>query len=279
MFSRILSSFSVAALQHRGSRPQPIAIALPRRCLAAATCAGSNSEKYPLFSKILIANRGEIACRVASTAHKLGIQTVSIYSDPDCQALHTDLATQALHIGPAAAAESYLDIAKVIEIARRSGAQAVHPGYGFLSENAEFARQLQIAGIEFIGPPPRAIQSMGSKSESKDIMQKAGVPVIPGYHGGDQSPERLKTEAEKIGYPVLIKAVKGGGGKGMRVVTHPDHFFDNLLSAQREAQKSFGDPQVLVEKYLTKPRHVEVQVFADKQGNAVHLYERDCSVQ
>ncbi|KAG0057775.1 Methylcrotonoyl-CoA carboxylase subunit alpha, mitochondrial [Gryganskiella cystojenkinii] len=236
-------------------------------------------ERKPLFDKILIANRGEIACRIMRTAKKLGIKTVAVFSDADRNALHVKMADEAYNIGPAPSAESYLKADKIIEIARKSGAQAIHPGYGFLSENAGFADRLAKENITFIGPPASAMTSMGSKSESKFIMQAAKVPVVPGYHGENQDDAFLKAEAAKIGYPVLIKAVKGGGGKGMRIVDTPEDFQSMLESSRREAMKSFSDDKVLVEKYLVTPRHVEVQVFADTLGNAVYLFERDCSVQ
>ncbi|KAI0756043.1 carbamoyl-phosphate synthase L chain, ATP binding domain-containing protein [Daedaleopsis nitida] len=238
-----------------------------------------SSAHKPLFDKILIANRGEIACRVIRTARKLGVKTVAVYSEVDADALHVRLADEAYCIGPAPSAESYLRIDKIIEVCHRSGAQAVHPGYGFLSENAHFADRLAQEGITFIGPPASAIVSMGSKSESKNIMSAAGVPVVPGYHGTNQDPDVLQQEASRIGYPVLIKAVHGGGGKGMRIVHADGEFKDALQSAQREAVKSFGNADVLVEKYITRPRHVEVQVFADQLGGCVSLWERDCSVQ
>ncbi|KAF9585653.1 Methylcrotonoyl-CoA carboxylase subunit alpha, mitochondrial [Lunasporangiospora selenospora] len=236
-------------------------------------------ERKPLFDKILIANRGEIACRIMRTAKKLGIKTVAVFSDADRNALHVKMADESYNIGPAASAESYLKIDKIIEVARKSGAQAIHPGYGFLSENAAFADRLAKENITFIGPPGHAMTAMGSKSESKFIMQAAKVPVVPGYHGANQDDAFLRAEAEKIGYPVLIKAVKGGGGKGMRIVERPEDFDLMLESSRREAMKSFSDDKVLVEKYLVTPRHVEVQVFADTLGNAVYLFERDCSVQ
>ncbi|KAI9995017.1 hypothetical protein PInf_011902 [Phytophthora infestans] len=231
------------------------------------------------FRKILVANRGEIALRVMRSAQKLNIETVAVYSDADANSQHVKLATEAYRLGPAPASESYLNYPKILEICRQSGAEAVHPGYGFLSENAAFARACQEAGVEFIGPPVKAIEDMGSKSASKDIMIKAGVPVTPGYHGADQSFETLQKEAEKIGYPVLIKAVLGGGGKGMRIVDEEKDFQDALDACVREGQASFGDGRVLIEKYLRKPRHVELQIFGDKHGNVIHLFERDCSVQ
>ncbi|KAI0789370.1 carbamoyl-phosphate synthase L chain, ATP binding domain-containing protein [Abortiporus biennis] len=238
-----------------------------------------NDDRKPHFDKILIANRGEIACRVIRTAKKLGIKTVAVYSEVDGNSLHVQLADEAYCIGPAPSAESYLRMDKIIEVCKRSGAQAVHPGYGFLSENAKFAERLAQEGLVFIGPPASAIVSMGSKSESKLIMSDAGVPVVPGYHGSNQDPDFLLNEAKRIKFPVLIKAVHGGGGKGMRVVHSSSDFHEALTSAQREALKSFGNADVLVEKYIIRPRHVEVQVFADTQGNCVSLWERDCSVQ
>ncbi|TPX30510.1 hypothetical protein SmJEL517_g05940 [Synchytrium microbalum] len=239
----------------------------------------ANASRKPLFDKILIANRGEIACRVERTAVKLGIKTVAVYSEADKNAMHVQMADEAYLIGPPPSSESYLRADKIIQIAKDSGAQAIHPGYGFLSENATFADQVTKAGLTFIGPPVDAIIAMGSKSASKIIMTNAGVPVVPGYHGEEQGVDYLKKQADVIGYPVLIKAIMGGGGKGMRIVDKPEDFEAMLESSRREAQKSFGDTKVLVEKYLVRPRHVEVQVFADKLGNAVYLFERDCSVQ
>ena len=232
-----------------------------------------------MFNKILIANRGEIAVRIARTARHLGITSVAVYSEADANALHVEVCDEAYCIGPAAAAESYLRADKILEVAKQCGAQAVHPGYGFLSENAEFARACEENGIEFIGPPVAAIEAMGSKSEAKKIMQAAKVPLVPGYHGEDQTDELLAKESRQIGYPQLIKASAGGGGKGMRVVNKEGEFETALVSARREAQSSFGDDKVLIERYLTAPRHVEMQVFADKHGNVVHLFERDCSIQ
>ncbi|MEO8558177.1 MAG: biotin carboxylase N-terminal domain-containing protein, partial [Rhodospirillales bacterium] len=232
-----------------------------------------------MFSKILIANRGEIACRVIKTAKAMGIRTVAVYSDADANARHVAMADEAWHIGPSSARESYLVADKIIDVAKKSGAQAVHPGYGFLSENAGFADACAAAGIVFIGPPPKSIRAMGSKSEAKKIMEKAKVPLVPGYHGDDQNEELLKTEAGRIGYPVLIKAAAGGGGKGMRVVESDAKFAEQLAGAKREAKGAFGDDHVLIEKYLTRPRHIEIQVFADTQGNCVYLFERDCSIQ
>ena len=232
-----------------------------------------------MFSKILIANRGEIACRVIKTAKRLGIKTVAVYSDADRTARHVAMADEAVHIGPSAARESYLIADRIIDAAKRTGAQAIHPGYGFLSENAGFADACAAAGIVFIGPPAASIRAMGSKSEAKKIMEKARVPLVPGYHGDDQSPELLASEAAKTGFPVLIKASAGGGGKGMRVVEAAEKFGDALESAKREAKASFADDHVLIEKYLTRPRHIEIQVFADGHGDCVYLFERDCSIQ
>ena len=232
-----------------------------------------------MFDKILIANRGEIACRVIKTARRMGIRTVAVYSEADAGARHVRLADEAVLIGPAPARDSYLVIERIIGAARQTGAQAIHPGYGFLSENEDFCHACDEAGLVFIGPPVSAIRAMGSKSEAKKIMGAAGVPLTPGYHGDDQDPGLLKREADAIGYPVLIKAAAGGGGKGMRLVERGDDFLDLLGSCQREAISSFGDGHVLVEKYLVRPRHIEIQVFADAHGNCVYLFERDCSVQ
>jgi 3-methylcrotonyl-CoA carboxylase alpha subunit len=232
-----------------------------------------------MFGKILIANRGEIACRVIRTARRLGIATVAVYSEADARALHVALADEAVAIGPAPARDSYLRADRIIEAAQRAGAEAVHPGYGFLSENAAFAEACAAAGLVFIGPPPAAIRAMGSKSEAKALMEAAGVPLVPGYHGADQDPARLAEAARAIGFPVLIKASAGGGGKGMRRVDAPEDFAAALEGARREAAASFGDDRVLVERYLLRPRHVEMQVFGDGHGTIVHLFERDCSVQ
>ncbi|WP_199153263.1 acetyl/propionyl/methylcrotonyl-CoA carboxylase subunit alpha [Chromobacterium sp. ASV23] len=232
-----------------------------------------------MFNKILIANRGEIACRVIKTAKALGIATVAVYSDADASARFVKLADEAYRLGPAPAAESYLRADLILAIAKQSGAQAVHPGYGFLSENEDFAAACEAAGIAFIGPPASAIAAMGSKSAAKALMEKAGVPLVPGYHGDEQDPALLQQQANAIGYPVLIKASAGGGGKGMRIVEKSEDFAAALASCQREASASFGDDKVLIEKYLTRPRHVEIQVFADQHGGCVYLFERDCSVQ
>lgn len=232
-----------------------------------------------MFKKILIANRGEIACRVIKTARQLGIATVAVYSDADADARFVRLADEAWRLGPAPAAESYLKAGLILDIARQSGAEAIHPGYGFLSENADFAAACAAAGIAFIGPPASAIAAMGSKSAAKALMEKAAVPLVPGYHGAEQLTEFLQQQADTIGYPVLIKASAGGGGKGMRIVERSEDFAAALASCQREAAASFGDDRVLVEKYLPRSRHVEIQVFADSHGNCVYLFERDCSVQ
>jgi 3-methylcrotonyl-CoA carboxylase alpha subunit len=232
-----------------------------------------------MFNKILIANRGEIACRVARTARRMGVRTVAVYSDADADALHVEACNEAYRLGPPAPRESYLNGAAVIEIALLSGAQAIHPGYGFLSENEEFATACAAAGVVFIGPPASAIAAMGSKSAAKIIMGNAGVPLVPGYHGDDQDPALLAREAAAIGFPALIKATAGGGGKGMKIVTRAEDFAAALASARREAKASFGDDRVLIERYLSAPRHIEIQVFADTQGDAVYLFERDCSVQ
>jgi 3-methylcrotonyl-CoA carboxylase alpha subunit len=232
-----------------------------------------------MFDKILIANRGEIACRVARSAQRMGIRTVAVYSDADADALHVTACDEAYRLGPAPARTSYLDAPKIVAIATAAGAQAIHPGYGFLSENESFAVAVAAAGLVFVGPPPAAIRAMGSKAEAKAIMGRAGVPVVPGYHGADQDDAVLQAQADAIGYPVLIKASFGGGGKGMRVVLRRDEFAAALASARREARAGFGDERVLLEKYLPQARHIEIQVFADTHGQCVHLFERDCSVQ
>ncbi len=231
-----------------------------------------------MFSKILVANRGEIACRVIRTARRLGVATVAVYSSADANALHVQLADEAVAIGAAPARESYLNAAALLNAARRTGAEAIHPGYGFLSENADFAAACASAGFVFIGPPVEAIRAMGSKSAAKSLMAAAGIPVVPGYHGDGQSEEKLATGAARIGYPVLLKAVAGGGGKGMRIVNAPGDLAASLASARREARAAFGDERMLVEKYLRHSRHLEVQVFGDSHGQLVHLYERDCSI-
>jgi 3-methylcrotonyl-CoA carboxylase alpha subunit len=232
-----------------------------------------------VIQSLLIANRGEIACRIIRTARHMGVRTIAVYSDADAGALHVREADEAVHIGPSPARESYLVGDKIIAAARQTGAEAIHPGYGFLSENADFAQSVIDAGLIWVGPNPDSIRAMGLKDAAKARMIEAGVPVTPGYLGEDQSPERLRAEADAIGYPVLIKAVAGGGGKGMRRVESADEFADGLLSCQREAASSFGDARVLIEKYILSPRHLEVQVFGDRHGNVVHLFERDCSLQ
>ncbi|HEY0439581.1 MAG TPA: biotin carboxylase N-terminal domain-containing protein [Xanthobacteraceae bacterium] len=232
-----------------------------------------------MFSSVLIANRGEIACRIARTAKRLGLRTIAVYSDADARALHVRMCDEAHPIGPPPARESYLRIERLIEVGRRAGAECVHPGYGFLAENAAFAEAVAAAGMVFVGPPPSAIRAMGLKDAAKTLMEKAGVPVVPGYHGERQEPRFLKEKAYEIGYPVLIKPVAGGGGKGMRRVDRHSEFEAALEGAMREAASAFGDPRVLIEKYVTAPRHVEIQVFADNHGHTVHLNERDCSLQ
>jgi 3-methylcrotonyl-CoA carboxylase alpha subunit len=232
-----------------------------------------------MFNKILIANRGEIACRVAATARRLGIKTVAVYSEADAGAKHVAVCDEAVLIGPAAAKESYLCGDKIIAVALATGAEAIHPGYGFLSENADFADACKAAGLVFIGPPASSMRAMGSKSAAKSLMEHADVPLVPGYHGDEQDPDFLQQQGDRIGYPVLLKASAGGGGKGMRVIEKSEDFKAALASCKREAISSFGDDKVLAEKYLTRPRHIEIQVFADSHGNCVYLHERDCSVQ
>lgn len=232
-----------------------------------------------MLSSILIANRGEIACRIARTAKRMGIGTIAVYSEADAHAMHVKAADRAYPIGPAPARESYLNIQRIIETAVKAGAQAIHPGYGFLSENPTFAKACEKAGIIFIGPPASAMRAMGSKSAAKALMETSGVPLLPGYHGETQDPAFLAAQAETIGFPIVIKAVSGGGGRGMRVVTSANGFQAALAAARQEGASAFGDDRVLIERYLTRPRHIEVQVFADQQGNAVHLFERDCSAQ
>ncbi|HYP20571.1 MAG TPA: biotin carboxylase N-terminal domain-containing protein, partial [Chloroflexia bacterium] len=232
-----------------------------------------------MFGKILIANRGEIAVRIARACLAMDIKSVAVYSDADEHALHVRSCDEAYHIGPAAALESYLSGDKLIEVARRAGCDAIHPGYGFLSENADFARAVIRAGLTWIGPSPEAITLMGSKIEAKRLAEQAGVPVVPGYYGEDQTPARLETEAERVGYPIVIKASAGGGGKGMRVVETPGDFREALEGAKREALAAFKDDAVMLERYLTEPRHIEVQVLGDHYGNIIHLGERECSIQ
>jgi len=230
-----------------------------------------------VFAKILIANRGEIACRVARTARRMSIQTVAVYSDVDAQSRHVALADEAFRIGPPEPKDSYLSGERIIDAAKRSGASAIHPGYGFLSENPEFAERCERAGIAFIGPPPEAIRAMGDKSAAKAIMEKAGVPIVPGYHGHNQAPDFLMQEAGRIGLPLLIKAAAGGGGKGMRAVERAADFSAALAACRREALSAFGDERVLLERYLERSRHIEIQVFADRHSGCIHLFERDCS--
>jgi 3-methylcrotonyl-CoA carboxylase alpha subunit len=232
-----------------------------------------------VFKKLLIANRGEIACRVIRTARRLGIHTVAVYSDVDRDSLHVRSADEAVHIGAPAASASYLNVAALTNAMRRSGATAVHPGYGFLSENADFAQACADVGCTFVGPSPAAIRAMGSKIEAKRIVAAAGTPVVPGYQGEDQSAERLAREAATIGYPVLIKASAGGGGKGMRRVDTAESFATSLSAAKREARAAFADDAILLERYLERPKHIEVQVLADRHGRTLYLFERDCSVQ
>ncbi len=232
-----------------------------------------------MLKSVLIANRGEIACRVIRTARTMGMRTIAVYSDADANALHVKQADEAWRLGGAAAADSYLCADKILNIALQAGAECIHPGYGFLSENADFVTSCQAAGIVFVGPDALAIQQMGSKSAAKLIMQDAGIPLVPGYHGANQDPEFLQQQADTMGYPLLIKAIAGGGGKGMRVATSSAEFKTQLGGAQREGQSSFGNPIVLLERYLLQPRHVEVQVFCDRHGNGVYLGDRDCSAQ
>ncbi len=232
-----------------------------------------------MISKILIANRGEIACRIMQTCRRMGIRSVAVFSEADQHAMHVAMADEAVHVGGPLPAESYLNIDALIRAAVATGAQAIHPGYGFLSENSGFAQACAAAGIIFIGPPAKAIDLMGSKSAAKLLMDGIGVPTVPGYSGEDQSVERLKSEAQRVGFPIMIKAVAGGGGRGIRIVEQADAFESALLSCQREAKAGFADDRVLIERYLPMSRHIEVQVFADAHGNAVHLFERDCSTQ
>ena len=232
-----------------------------------------------MFRSVLIANRGEIACRVIRTARRLGLRTIAVYSEADAGALHVTQADEAHLLGPAAVTQSYLKADRILEIAKASDAECIHPGYGFLAENADFAEAFAKAGVTFVGPPPDAIRAMGLKDAAKALMEKAGVPVVPGYHGEGQDDGVLEAEAGKVGYPILIKAVAGGGGKGMRLVEGAGDFEAALASCRREAKNAFGDERVLIERFVTAPRHIEIQVFADAHGNCVHLSERDCSLQ
>ncbi|TMN49684.1 3-methylcrotonyl-CoA carboxylase, partial [Pseudoalteromonas piscicida] len=232
-----------------------------------------------MLTKILVANRGEIACRVMRTAKKLGLTTVAVYSDADANAMHVKTADEAYHIGPAPSKESYLVADRILEVAKAAGVDCIHPGYGFLSENEVFAKACEAANIAFIGPLASSIEAMGSKTRAKEIMHDANVPLVPGYYGDKQDDDFLQAEAEKIGFPVLIKAAYGGGGKGMRVVRESSEFLSALHGAKREAAASFGNDLVLLERFVDKPRHVEVQVFADSHGNCVYLGDRDCSLQ
>ncbi|MCI5061223.1 MAG: ATP-grasp domain-containing protein, partial [Alphaproteobacteria bacterium] len=232
-----------------------------------------------MFKKILIANRGEIACRVITSARAMGVKTVAVYSEADRRAMHVRIADEAVCIGPAPSTESYLCGKKIIQAALDTGAQAIHPGYGFLSENAEFSKNCEKSGVVFIGPSADSIEAMGLKDRAKEIMEEAGVPVVPGYRGENQDTKFLASEADKIGYPLLIKAVAGGGGKGMRLVEETKNFEEALGTCQREAKAAFGNAHVLLEKFIVQPRHIEVQVFGDSHGNVVHLFERDCSLQ
>ncbi|MEY9135350.1 acetyl/propionyl-CoA carboxylase alpha subunit [Bradyrhizobium diazoefficiens] len=239
----------------------------------------NGSVQHRPFFKVLIANRGEIALRVMRSARKLGLGVVAVYSDADRDALHVRQADQAVRIGEALPAQSYLNIPAIIAAAKASGADAVHPGYGFLAENEDFAQACKDAGLVFIGPSPQAIEAMGNKAGAKEIMRKAGVPCVPGYQGLEQGDEVMLAEARKIGFPVMIKAVAGGGGRGMRLVTDAASFPDALRSARSEAKAAFGDATVILERAIQNPRHIEIQVFGDSHGNAIHLGERDCSVQ
>ncbi|KAJ4783056.1 Methylcrotonoyl-CoA carboxylase subunit alpha [Rhynchospora pubera] len=279
---RSYSSLLIGSNGRRRALSLSLSLLTRRRWLSNDTNNTNNTNSNTNDTNIrtiLVANRGEIACRVIRTARRLGLRTVAVFSDADRHALHVRLADQAVRLGPAPSRLSYLDASAVIQAALRSGAQAVHPGYGFLSESAQFAQRCEEEGLLLVGPPASAIRDMGDKSASKTIMAAAGVPLVPGYHGPDQRAHFLRAQAEQIGFPLLIKPTHGGGGKGMRVVHRAADFLDSLQSARREAAASFGVDTVLLEKYITEPRHVEVQVFGDKLGNVIHLYERDCSLQ
>ncbi|MGH3108724.1 MAG: biotin carboxylase N-terminal domain-containing protein, partial [Rubrobacter sp.] len=231
------------------------------------------------FGSVLVANRGEIAVRIIRTCRELGIKSIAVYSEADEHAMHRRLADEAYLLGPAPAPESYLNVGRLVDVIERSGADAVHPGYGFLSESAQFARAVQSAGATWVGPPPEAMDAVGYKVRAKELARRAGVPTIPGYDGEDESEERLAEEADLIGFPVLVKASAGGGGRGMRAVTHPEDFAEAVEGARREAEAAFGDGSVFLEKLVEDPRHVEVQVLGDRQGNVLHLFERECSIQ
>lgn len=267
---------SAPALLPAAERPH---LSTPAGTTSAPAAAFPVALPLPLPRKILIANRGEIACRIIRTCQSLGIATVAVYSDADANSLFVRMADQALRLGPAPAIDSYLRMDSVIQAALQTGAEMVHPGYGFLSENPNFAQRVSDAGLIFIGPPPEAIRVMGSKSASKQMMEAAGVPCVPGYHGADQDPELLLSHARNIGWPVLVKPTAGGGGKGMKVVHHESDFPAQLASAQREARAGFGDPRVLLERWIPRPRHVEVQIISDAWDRTVHLGTRDCSTQ
>ncbi|KDO68658.1 hypothetical protein CISIN_1g0415182mg, partial [Citrus sinensis] len=260
-------------------KPNDRSFILQSRLFSVSKSGCKSDDKQQRIEKILIANRGEIAYRIMRTAKRLGIRTVAVYSDADRDSLHVKSADEAIRIGPPPARLSYLNGSSIVDAAIRTGAQAIHPGYGFLSESADFAQLCGDNGLTFIGPPVSAIRDMGDKSASKRIMGAAGVPLVPGYHGNEQDIDLMKSEAAKIGYPILIKPTHGGGGKGMRIVQSPNDFVDSFLGAQREAAASFGINTILLEKYITQPRHIEVQIFGDKYGKVLHLYERDCSVQ
>jgi len=271
--------FRLLSRHTRNNTQSPIVSSLLNQHSIRSEHVNHAQEKVTPISKVLIANRGEIACRVMQSTARMGIQSVACYSDADEHSMHVSMADEAFHIGASPATESYLVMEKIINVAKKSGAQAIHPGYGFLSEKPEFANLCEQEGILFIGPPSTAIRDMGIKSTSKYIMSAAGVPIIEGYHGEEQSDEKLKSEAAKIGYPIMIKAVRGGGGKGMRIVMNEGEFNSSLDSARNESLKAFDDDKMLIEKFVERPRHVEVQVFADRYGNTVYLFERDCSVQ
>ncbi|KAK7857750.1 methylcrotonoyl-CoA carboxylase subunit alpha, mitochondrial isoform X3 [Quercus suber] len=274
---------SMVSLLHRKLQHQhnhkPFFFFFKSRLFFDSASSSSSSSSSQSIEKILVANRGEIACRIIRTAKRLGIRTVAVYSDADRDALHVKSADEAVLIGPPPARLSYLNASSIVDAAFRTGAQAIHPGYGFLSESADFAQICEHKGLKFIGPPASAIRDMGDKSASKRIMGAARVPLVPGYHGNEQDIDLMKLEADKIGYPIIIKPTHGGGGKGMRIVNSPNEFIESFLGAQREAAASFGINTILLEKYITQPRHIEVQIFGDKHGNVLHLYERDCSLQ